>query len=442
MNPSFNRNLTRFSLLGAALYLGACNTVEPGVDDYQNSVVDARTAGKSLSGSFEQGKGWDAAVSAPTAPASFGMSAQTGVLKKSTAMPSRGDLDFKINLDDTAKGYATVTAETPGLLVTNYDTAMVKWDEKARDSVKDNENIISFKHVTVHVGGKVETLVITDADDNGQVTPVAGVNNQAHFVFTTSLGGVVETADLIVGSGPDDDFDDESDNTVYKALWTRVKGGVTVSRGEFLDGDGDGKVGDNSIEQVAIAKWFEMHPAGKPLVLKATAEAKLRIFANKAGDEPIAFTCTEEMISGRVNSVSMKNRNGTADIIKGDTLWVKIETTKAAADDTLRHAEIVIVMNPGQDLKSESDDLCYAIHIRTEKKLGFERSAEFNFVAGEPVPHGQDPVSGTFDGKATYANGKSATLKGSFSPSGFSAEFTGPEGNTVKVEFAKNGDVI
>ena len=441
MNPSFNRQLARLTFLGAALLLSACNNTEPGVDDYQNSVVDARTGGKSLANSFNQGKDWDAAISAPTTP-TFGLSTQTNVLKKSTAMPSRADLDFKINLDDTAKGYATVTAETPGLLMTSYDTAVVKWDEKSKDTVKDNENIVSYKHVVVYIGGKVETLVITDADDNGQVTPVAGVVNQAHFVITTSQGGMVETADLIVGSGADNNFDLEADNTIYKALWTKTKAGVVVARGEFLDGDGDGKVGDNSIDQVVIAKWFEMNPAGKPFVKKATAEAKLTVFANKAGDEPISFSYTEELITGRVNAISMKNRNGTADIIKGDTMWVKIETTKAAAADTLQHAEIVIVMNPGQDLKSEEDDLCYAIHIKSEKKLGFERSAEFNFVAGEPVPHGQDPKSGTFDGKATYANGKSATLKGSFSPTGFSAEFTGPEGNTVKVEITKSGDVI
>lgn len=245
-----------------------------------------------------------------------------------------------------------------------------------------------------------------------------------------------------MGAGPDEDFDQEDDNAVYKAVWVRTKGGAETARGEFLDGDDDGKVGDNAKDQVVVAKWYEMDPPLKPWVRKATAEARLKVFAHKAGDEPISFSCSEELITGRVNALSIRNRLGGDSIIKGDTLWVKLETTRSRADDTLQHAEIVIVMNPGQDLKSDADDLCYAFHIKTQKRFGFERSAEFNFIAGAPVPHGQDPVSGKFDGKATYANGQSATLKGEFSPTGFSAEYTGPEGNTVKVEFTKGGDVI
>lgn len=442
MKTTIRNRATHLSLLGASLFLGACNQTEPGVDDYQNSVVDARTAGKSLAGSFEQGKGWDAAVSAPAAPA-FNFSTQTQVLRKSTAMP-KADLgaDFEINLDDTAKGYATVTLTTIGLLMTTHDTAVVKWDANSKDTVKDNENIISYQRVARHIGGKVEILSIKDADDNGQVTPVAGVNNKARFLFTTVHLGITETADLVVGSGPDNDFDLEGDNTVYQALWTKVKAGVTLSKGEFLDADGDGKVGDNASDQICLARWFELNPVGKPFVKKATAEAKLKVFKNKAGDEPISFSATEELITGRVNAVSMKNREGGADIIKGDTMWVKIETTRSSDDDTLQHSEIVIVMNPGQDLKSEDDDLCYAIHVKTQKRFGFERSAEFNFVSAAPIPHGKEPAAGSFDGKATYANGKTATLKGSFSPAGFQAEYTGPEGNTVSVEFTKSGDVI
>jgi hypothetical protein len=100
-----------------------------------------------------------------------------------------------------------------------------------------------------------------------------------------------------------------------------------------------------------------------------------------------------------------------------------------------------IVMNPGRDLKSDSDDVCYAIHVASQKRFGLEREAEFHFISDEGIPHGKEPVSGTFYGSAKYANGKSIGLDGSFSPAGFKAEFTGPEGNTMKVEFALNGDV-
>lgn len=458
MKTSIRKHVTRLAFLGAAYsrslltgssalialsLLGACNTTEPGVDDYQNAKVDAKIAGKSLADGFTQLSQWDAAFSVPAAPAALNQSTQINVLKKSAALPKRAaGAPLEVDYSDTADGIVTVTNVTPGLLMTSYDTAVIKYDDKWKDGLPDNENVVRFKRVNVHTFGKVETATFEDADDNGIVNAVAGVNNKVKLGFTTSQGGVVETAVLVAGSGPDNDFDAEGDNTLYQAVWKKTKGGALVAEGEYKDGDNDGKVGDNAIDQVVLATWFEMNPAGKPFVKKATATAKVRLFAHQAGDEPVSFSYTEELITGRVNAVSLRNRDGGSDIIKNDTLWVKIETTKSAATDTLQHAEITVVMNPGNDLKNDTDDVCYAFHIKTQKRFGFERSAEFNFVAGEPVPHGEDAKSGSFDGKATYANGQSATLKGSFSPDGFSAEFTGPEGNTVKVEFARSGAVI
>lgn len=449
MYTTLVRNFTRLTLLGAALLLGACNTLEPGEDEFRDAAVDASAAGKTLAMSFSQGKDWDAAIAAPSAPA-LTLSAQAGLLGKSAALPklakraeqSGAGLEFKIDLEDTARGYVTLTASAVNALQSVHDTVVARWDEQARDDLTDNENVIRYKHVVTNALGRTEILEISDADGDGIVTPAAGADNQARFVFTVVQQGVAEKADLVIGAGPDGDFDGEADNTVHRAEWTRTRGGKEIARGEFLDADGDGLVGDNARTCVTLVKWFEIDPADRPLVKKQTAEARLRVFANKAGDEPVSFAFTEELKTGRVNSLSIRNRHGESEIIKGDTLWVTLATAKAADDDTLRHADLVFVMNPGEDLKSESDDVCYAIHVKTGKKRGFERSAEFHFIAGEPVPHGQDPESGTFEGRATYANGKSASLEGSFSPEGFKAEFTGPEGNTVTVEFTLSGDVV
>jgi hypothetical protein len=99
-------------------------------------------------------------------------------------------------------------------------------------------------------------------------------------------------------------------------------------------------------------------------------------------------------------------------------------------------------MNPGPDLKSEEDDSAYAFHIYSTKHLGFERDAEFHFYADFPVLHGEQPTAGHFDGKATYANGKTATLKGEFSPKGFSAEYIGPEEGKWTVDYNLAGKRI
>ena len=89
------------------------------------------------------------------------------------------------------------------------------------------------------------------------------------------------------------------------------------------------------------------------------------------------------------------------EIVKGDTMTVHLETTVTTADDTLKHASVDFVMNPGQDLNSDSDDVCYAIHVSTEKKFGLERSSEFHFISDKGIPHGQEP---TADGRNEVAD--------------------------------------
>lgn len=450
MNPSLARKSNRFAwiaMTGAALFLGACvtsneesNVIDP---KFKNATVDARVAGASLVGSFEQGKDWNSTFTAPPDMANLGFSANVGALKKSTALPkASADVDFKVNLDDTAKGYATVYAEYELLLVNIKDTAIVEWDDKAKDTIKDNENILRFKRIQTSLGGKVETAEFTDADGDKRVTAVPGKTNKARLVLTVEDKGITEKTILIVGAGADADFDLEGDNTIHEANWTKTKAGVVTGTGAFLDADGDGIVTDNAKTSIVLAKYTEIEPKDCPLIKKADFEAKVRVFANKAGDEPVSFSYTETTKFGRTNVVTIKNRAGGTEIVKGDTMTVRLETTVSSAEDTLKHAVVEFVMNPGQDLKSDSDDVCHAIHITSEKRFGLERSAEFHFISNEPIPHGQEPVAGSFNGTATYANGKTASLKGTFSPDGFSAEFTGPEGNAVKVQYSRSGTVL
>jgi hypothetical protein len=198
---------------------------------------------------------------------------------------------------------------------------------------------------------------------------------------------------------------------------------------------------DNSKDCIVSAQYSNLEPADRPLIKKADFKAKVKVLANKAGDEPITFSYVETTKTGRTNSATIKNRAGGDEIVKGDTMTVTLETVKTTDDDTLRHAVLVLTMNPGQDLKSDADDVCYGIHVESDKRFGLERHAEFDFVSATPIPHGQQPTAGTFSGEAEYANGQSVSLKGSFSPDGFSAEYHGPDG-AAKLEFNKNGFLV
>ena len=435
---------------GAALFLGGCiNSVQENVIDpaFKDAKVDARVGGQSLSGNFQQGKDWNNTMTTPTGLQAFSnLFTKVGGLKKQSALPKQSSLDIgaavKMDYSDTAKGIFRITSETKLLLTTMEDTVVGKWDDNARDNIGDNEHIISWKRVSTSIGGKIETASFTDGDKDGIITPTPGMDNRVRINLISSENGTMEKTFLLVGAGPDANFDNDSDNTVIEATWTKTKDLVVVGQGAYLDGDGDGVVTDNSKTCVVEAKYSEINPKDRPLVKKVTFNAKVRVFANKAGDEPLTFSYVEEMLSGRINAVTIKNRAGGPEFVKGDTMTVRLATMVTDDKDTLRSAVIEFIMNPGLDLKSDSDDSCYAIHITTEKKFGFERSTEFNFISKSAIPHGQNPTEGTFDGKASYANGKTALLKGSFSPTGFSATYTAPDGGTAAVEYSKTGDLL
>ena len=405
------------------------------------------------SAGFEQGKDWNTTFTAPVGLQPLGglstglggtIGAGVGALKKRASIAGDIDItpDLHANLDDTAKGYATIYSETYGQLVTIKDTAIIKWDEYARDTVENNEIALSFKRISVYFDGKVETVVFSDADGDKQVTPVPGKNNKVKLEFTVADDDAAEKTTVVVGAGADANFDKEEDNTILQADWIKTKGGVTTGTGSYTDADGDGVITDNSDTSIVLARYSVFEPKDRPLIKKADFEAKVRVLPNKAGDEPMTFSYQETTKSGRTNKVSIKNRAGGTEIVKGDTMTVRLETTVTPAEDTLKNAVVEFVMNMGQDLKSDTDDVCYAIHVKTSKRFGLEREAEFNFISAQPIPHGAEPVAGSFDGKATYANGKTATLSGTFSPAGFSVKYTGPEGNTVTVEFTKRGDLV
>lgn len=451
MNASLSRKSAWSALMGAALLLGACvdsNEDDAGVDPaFANAKIDASIAGRSLADGFSQTKEWNGMPAMPTGMEVLaGVSTQVAPLQKSAALAKRSDVDpgvaLHADLSDTAEGFATVYAEYELFLVNIKDTAIVKWDDKAKDLIEDNENILSFKRVQTYPGGKVETAVFTDGDGDGLVTPVPGRDSRAKLVITMEDNGTVEKTTLLVGAGADADFDKEDDNTVLEAAWKKTKGGAVVASSEFLDGDKDGVVTDNSKDCLVILKHSATEPEDRPLVAKAEFEARVLVLAHKAGDEPVGFSYKETMKSGRVNQISIKNEDGGSDIVKGGRMTVRLETTASANGDTLRRATVDFVMTPGQDLKNDSDDVCYEIHIVTQKRLGLEREAEFHFISAEPIPHGQEPVAGNFHGKAVYANGKSASLEGSFSPTGFSAEYTGPDGQTASVTYSLTGAVV
>ena len=448
-----SNSLTLAISLGAAALFSACVTDNSEKNPYIDTSVtpqeiSAKTSGPALVSGVNSGADWSMASSAgetPSVPAVTGnftlLNTPLTSLKKISANTADNVTGFI--WEDTLQGKLTFYATKQTLGKTEYDTVCVKWDAEAKDSINNNEHMLKVKSVSKYLFGKVETVEFLDLDGNGIINPVPKTNNRARIDFSSTEFGITEHAIVDVDAGLDNNFDTEADNLILTTKWTRSQGDMILGQSEFTDGDGDGLVIDNRKESSTVkVSYSEINPKGKPFVKKSEAKATVKVFANKGGDEPISFFAKEELITGRINTITMKNRFGKEILIKDDTLFVTVATEVPFKEDTLKASSITFVMNPGHNLKDESDDSLYAIHIISDKKLGWERHAELNLVSDKAIPHGEKPVSGKFDWKAFYANGKSASAEGSFAPGIYHATFTGPEGNTVKVDYDSAGTLL
>jgi hypothetical protein len=428
-----------------ALILGACMTGNDR-NDTASGTIDPKTMGQSLAANFSSLGNWQETIANPAAglaiPSGGGPGAPTpSAMSKRSALAksgARADDCPNPSVDTSTKddGYVTYTCTVEDTTA----TAKVRWDAQAQDSIDGNENIISWSAQVTTAGG-YNRVEFTDEDGDGLVN-VTDESNKVRAVFTMVDGLTTEAGEAVVGPGPDLDFDVEDDNLTYAANWNRKLAGVLKASASFPDDDGDGIVVDNAAVSPVKVLLDEYEPSDRPLVYRVSVVARIEALGFGKGDEPVSLHITETLKTGRVNELYFRNSQGGEEFRANDTMHAFFETRVTASSDTLKSAKLEIVFNPGADLKTDADDLLYAVHIESHKRFGWERDAEFHFLPSEPVPHGQEAKAGSFSGKVTYANGKSATLEGSFTETLFTATFTGPEGNSVTVTYNKNGQVV
>jgi len=445
MKQTFISRSAPLATLLASLVVSGCmtdnNKTDGEYDKYKNTEVNQTTAQASLSAQMDYMQNWDDATQNPVSEADIpgtGGSADWPTMQKASAM-SKTAADDPMVVDSSTKsqGYITLSVRRPMLLQTTYDTAVVKWDAKAQDSVKGNENVIRWSHTVVYaIGGSVDRAAYTDDDGDGIVNVVAGRENRIRIEFTKSSTRTdgrhqVETAVVIASPGTDNNFDTEADNRLYQADWNRKADGALLAMVTFTDDDGDGVVLDNAKASVVKMTAWESAPPLRPRVQSVGAVVRVRKLGFGLGEEPVGFTYNDTLKNGRTDKVYVKNSTGGEDIRANDTLRVFFETQQRNGDDSLRSAKVEIALNLGSNLKSDADDVFYSLNAESHNRLGFERDVKLAVVSSMPVPRGQQPKNGTFSFDVTYANLKTISVVGTFTPASLDGVYTGPDGATA-----------
>jgi len=401
------------ALFAAAAILSGCMTKDDrtaGVDEFPNSIY-AR-----VNGFLDEGKQSETLNPAPSLTDSLlgqpGFNVGAGkVAGKIAAAAGQGAASAplrglaKLAADSgCAGGTLTFTDTVKAALKYTVDTLSVCVDAKALDTIKGNETILHGRSVTRFNTGRVETADISDADGDGILNPKSAAS-KANIVFTALENGVLEKTTLVVGPGPDVNFDTEADNLIYTASWSKTSGADTLGTAVYTDADSDGVAVDNGKASVVDLDFYQKGPSkDHPDAVWSRAQMRLVVRYHVDAKEARRVRFEMEDLAGRHEVGEVLNAQGGIYFSMGDTVQAHFLSVSSAASDTLDSSDVHLTMSLGQDFDSKDDDSIYAMNVRTVKKLGEEKTARFSFISDKPIPSGRDPVSGTLSMQVDYAD--------------------------------------
>jgi hypothetical protein len=298
-----------------------------------------------------------------------------------------------------------------------------------------------------------EYYSVTDADGNGIVAGPAEVNPKAHLLYSVIytandlLGhksGMAETMLLTASAGPDNDFDTDSDNVIFEAVWNRTLNGDTLAYAEYSDADGDGIIIDNGSASASVVDvaYFEKDPAFNPFVDKSSLNMRLITDGNSENDQVIRINGEETLISGRVNSIIVLDTTGDSTISDNEIAEAIFSTVVSPATDSIISWRLSTVFDPVDGLANDKDNLYYELHSNWQKRFGYVRSMTYDFTTTEPVAQGADPTSGHIEMSVEYSDGRTASIVADFSQGYFTGVYTAPDGSTTTVTWDENGKVV
>ena len=311
-------------------------------------------------------------------------------------------------------GTVTLTlSPVPEPLKTTVVTVTACTDAKFFDSIKDNETMIRAKSVATYKSGRVETAEISDADGDGIVNPVAGGKSKAAITFTGDEKGVVEKSMLIVGPGPDDNFDTEPDNLVYSSRWYKLSGNDTLGTASYTDVDGDSIAVDNGKLSLVDLEFYQKGPsADHPDAIWTRASLRMLVRYKVEAKTVSRVRFEMEDQRGRVSVGEVLALDGGRDFQMNNNVIAHFTTVGKAAGDSLDTLDVRLTMLLGDDFDSKADDKIFAIQAMSKQKTGDESRATFSFTSSKPILSGQDPENGDLSMEVEYADATKLKVDG------------------------------
>ena len=321
------------------------------------------------------------------------------------------------------------------------DTLIYCMDSTWFDPLKADKHVVRGKSVTRDtVSGRVEIGEFSDGDGDGILNPILGGEAKARILFVIIDKGVTERTRMLIGDGPDDNFDTEPDNLIYEMSWSKTTATDTLGSASFADADSDGIAVDNGKPSLVDISWYNLGPTDdNPDVVWSRLSMRAVVYYKSDRKDMKRFSIESETKDGRTQTAVLLNLDGSRDFDTKDTLLARFRAVGTASADSLDTMETTIRMTTGRDFDAKTDDSTYAFNVRALKKIGEERLAVFDFKSDKPIPSGKEPQLGILTMQVEYTDGTSLEVSGKITDTTVDLTATLRDGKRIHAVWDRSG---
>lgn len=438
------RSIHLLAVLGAVL-LGAVGCAEEsntvaGGEDFPNTVSGMEALARLAKEASDSSGDWNPLRDAPTGIP--GDEPDTTAVAVAARAPVAGRVavvtTLEADLSDTAKGRATLRIRKTGDGATQDDTIVVVWNDRARDTIKDNEWIYSMSSRRTSLSPlRTEHTRVEPAVRDTMVTPLPGKANRIRLRKQVTVGLATTIVDMFLDPGPDISYDTEDDNSLHRALNVRLRGADTLESSRWEDGDGDSIALDRATGKVGIVSFVRTIPTPAGLRLSRVEErGRLRVDPrDSTATEPLRFERRELWRSGRVVVERVARPKTDSDLVASDTAVV----TRVAilGTDTVR-TRFELLMGAKLSDSASQRILGYSVHVRNPNG----RALSLRFASDRPMVPGGTVLTGEVHFEAVIPGGRRFQIDGRWDAGALRGHVDDGEGNSGTAAWDAAGNLI
>lgn len=386
------------ALLAMVLVVCACDdspSQVAGGEDFPNTVDAVGALGRLAQEAADSSGDWDVlsdeVLAMPdaepeTAVVAMAIPGLVAPIVAARAAATTTDYDFA----DTARGWVVLRMHTLTATLNQFDTLWVVWDERVRDTVKNNEYVyrMSSRKTNLSTLRSEYARAIPLAPDT-MLTPLPGKTNRIRLHQEVSLGRSTTVLDMELDPGADLSYDTEGDNGIRRASAVRLRGSDTLETTAWEDGDGDSIALDRATGKKGIVSSVRTVPDPVSLRLKRIEERGRLLVdpRDSTATQPLRYERTTQWVSGRVVVERVARAKSDSDLVAGDTahLWRRA----VLGSDTVETRFDLLMGVPLSDSTSRRL-LGYSLRHRNPQGriLSLSFAADAPMLPGETLPTG------------------------------------------------------